>query len=55
MNSGRPGKGGSVAEERLSRGQSFNRVLGAGGAGLALLFVAGCGGEEDDEEEEDDD
>lgn len=36
----------------MSRGQFFSRALGAGGAGLALLFVAGCGGEEEDEEEE---
>lgn len=40
-------------EEHLSRRQFFSRVLGAGGAGLALLFLAGCGGEEEDDGEED--
>jgi hypothetical protein len=42
------------SEDRIDRREFLRRVLGADGAGLALMVVAACGGEDDDEEEDDD-
>jgi hypothetical protein len=40
------------SEDRIDRREFLRRVLGAGGAGLALMFVAACGGEDDDDDDE---
>jgi hypothetical protein len=50
-------KGVAIAssEEHMNRREFLMRVMGLGGAGLALMFVAACGGEDDDDDEGGDD